>query len=287
MAHPAAGGTPGRVPAVTGALAEAERRRRWAAALVAVDAWIRRNGGLYPLPPVDMKMPDGRSLHSWILNARQAYRYGELARWQVETAEAVDGWTWATRRRRRSDTGRTKPGQLARVGLLKAWTDVHGPLPAAGPLTGDDDGELAGIRDRLRTHRRGAERGRYRPLAADVIAAADALPGWTWEIQPSGPRVGAVSPYQRALVAQLPPVRCRRGRGPHRPGHRPVGGRTAPPWPRHRPGRQAPAGAEGRHGCRARVVLGHPVRPGLACPRRDRAEVPGDPQPVPTLPAGG
>ncbi|HEY3501284.1 MAG TPA: helicase associated domain-containing protein [Actinocatenispora sp.] len=160
-------------PAQTGSMPPEPGHRTdpaWDVALTALTAYAVRHGHTYP--PRDARTPDGRSLATWVSNARYAYHRGVLRPDRAAALAAVPHWVWRTKSpRRRLDTG------LARWNLgyprLVDWVATHGRIPPVGAI--DDDGYRVGRFARnCRQHRA--------RLTTEQRAALLRLPAWTWDV---------------------------------------------------------------------------------------------------------
>lgn len=163
----------------------------WHAALTALTAYATEHGHTYP--PREFRIPDGRSLATWVSNARYAYHRGTLRADRAAALAAVPHWVWRTKNpRRRLDTG------LARWHLgfprLAEWVAEHGRIPPVGAVSPDGY--------RVGRFARNCRQHRAR-LTTEQRAALLGLPAWTWDVAADRRRTAAERLAQaRAFVAR-------------------------------------------------------------------------------------
>ena len=173
----------GRMPPARAALLEAIRGWRWnpgssddamqaprgfEQGLADLHSYYREKGHLRV--PRDYRTASGRILANWVLHQRKFYRRGELSADRVAALEALDGWQWnphalPDRRLRGFDSG---------LADLRAYVQEHGHVRIPRGYKSPSGRALWTWVGTQRTFYR---RGR---LAADRIAALQAIEGWTW-----------------------------------------------------------------------------------------------------------
>lgn len=140
-----------------------EREAGWEEGYARLVAWAASHEGAIPAQTV--VLGDGYTLGGWVTTQRERYRRGRLDVRRVERLEAISGWGWSP--------------------VLEAWSAGYRQLRdfarreghAAVPLDFVDGGFPLGAWVGTQRGLRG--RG---VLAADRVAALEALPGWTWNV---------------------------------------------------------------------------------------------------------
>ncbi len=122
-----------------------------------------------PMPPKDLKLPNGKLLYSWASNQKNRFNMGKLTRERIERLETIPGWIWS--------------GEL----FKNNWTLGYETLKEFAQKNGHlncGEAEVLGLGSSLSEWIQ-TQKGNYKnnSLLQERVGLLEALPGWSWDFR--------------------------------------------------------------------------------------------------------